>query len=206
VNLPEIYRNVNGELDKGLVNSRILLDRLRVADEIYRKSSLYQDPRYIPFYYHLGKFITPQGLFQIGLGLGFPICSLLQSCKTLKRIFTFQPKSDGFFSARLALSNIRDFHRGDLGYSYGGIGDEEFVTNFETGNWDLAFINVETSLDLYRDYLDLIWQQLPLDGIIVMDYLSSYQESNEAFTTFCKIVNREPVIFKTRFGTGIIQK
>jgi len=206
VNLPEIYRQIVAELNKGIVTPRILLDRLRVSDEVYRKSSEYQDSRYVPFFYHLGKFISPKNLFQLGVSLGFPICSLLQSCESVEKIFLFQPRSNQFFSPRLAISNIKDYFKGDLGYSYGHFTDVEFTENFDKGNWDFAFVNVIATLDSYRNYLDLIWQQMPVGGILAVDYLSSYQESKEAFSIFCKIVNREPVVFDTRNGTGLIQK
>jgi hypothetical protein len=206
VNLPEIYRKTTAELNKGIVTPRILLDRLRVPDESCRKSSEYQDSRYVPFFYHLGKFISPTSLFQLGVGLGFPICSLLQSCKSVEKIFLFQPSSKEFFSPRLTISNIKDHFKGDLGYSYGNFTDVEFAENFDKGNWDFAFVNVIATLDSYRNYLDLVWQRMPVGGIIAVDYLSSYQESQDAFSTFCKVVNREPVIFNTRNGTGLIQK
>jgi hypothetical protein len=124
----------------------------------------------------------------------------------VEKIFLFQPRSNHFFSPRLAISNIKDYFKGDLGYSYGHFTDIEFTENFEKGNWDFAFVNVIATLDSYRNYLDLIWQRMPVGGILAVDYLSGYQESKEAFTIFCKIVNREPVVFDTRNGTGLIQK
>lgn len=206
MDLPELHQQVSRELTKGLLSSRILLDRLRVPVEAYRRSIEYQDQTYAPFYYHLGKFISPRALFQIGLGLGFPICCFLASCKSVEKIFAFIPEGDESYSPRLAVSNVKDFHRDDFAYHLGSIIDREFLEKFEAVEWDMAFINVQVSLDLHRNYLDLAWQRMPLDGLIVMDYLSSYQPAHEAFMTFSKVVNREPVLFDTRNGTGIIQK
>jgi hypothetical protein len=206
VNLSELHQEISRELEKGFISSRILLDRLRVPVETYRRSIEYQDQTYVPFYYHLGKFISTRALFQIGLGLGFPICCFLASCKSVEKIFAFDFKSEDHYSPRLAISNIKDSHRGDFAYYSGTISDREFLEKYEVAEWDTAFINIKTSLDSHRNYLDLIWQKMPLDGFIVMDYLSNYKPAHEAFMTFSKVVNREPVMFDTRNGTGIIQK
>jgi predicted O-methyltransferase YrrM len=205
VNLPELHQKVSEELKKGLVGPRVLLDRLRVPVEAYRKSIEYQDQTYAPFFYYLGKFTSPRALFQIGLGLGFPICCFLASCKSVEKVFALEPE-DEFYSPRLAISNIRDFHRKEIDFHMGAISDAEFLKKYEVAEWDMAIINVKISLDLHRNYLDLAWQKMPLDGLIIVDYLSSYQPAHESFMTFSKVVNREPVLFHTRNGIGMIQK
>ena len=54
--------------------------------------------------------------------------------------------------------------------------------------------------------LDVVWSHISDGGHLVMDYIITHSNAAKAFSNFCKIENREPIIIKTRYGTGIVQK
>lgn len=85
----------------------------------------------------------------------------------------------------------------EFGFRLEGVWEDE---------WDLILINTEEDYDRQFLYLETLWKHLGDKGLIVMDNLSSHEPSNDAFFNFCKVRNREPMTFKTRYGTGIVQK
>lgn len=197
------------ELDKKLksqiISSRILLDKLRLMDDSSRKSGQYQDPMYLPFYFHLSKFSTPKSILQIGLNLGLEICCYLQGNKNVDDFFAFQNSNGDFFSERLAFSNIRDISKKiKINYYYGKIFDKKFLDSLS--KVDLAIINEKSNFDQIKDSLSVCWDYLNLDGLLVLDYLNYDKKIKKMFLDFCKVQNREGVIFDTRYGTGIIQR
>ena len=108
VRLEDIEVGLKAKLSKQPISPRVLLDRLRMLDESSRKTSQYQDPNYLPFYYYLSKSIVPKSIFCFGLDLALPICCFLNGCETAKRILAFQKAGNSFYSPRVALSNIHD--------------------------------------------------------------------------------------------------
>lgn len=204
--ISEIKNDLNRSLNNQFISPKILLDKLRLIDENSRKSGQYQDPSYLPFYYHLSKFIFPKSLLQIGLHLALPTCCFLQGNKSVEKILTFQNLDNKFYSERLAISNIKDVSKKiEINYYSGKIFDYEFQKRLEN-KWDLIFINEISNEEYIKDVLNICWQYLNLDGIIVIDNAISEKIINSVFLNFCKIQNRECFLFKTRYGTGIIQK
>lgn len=198
---PELSRKIKNQL----ISSKILLDKLRLVDEDSRKSSQYQDPTYLPFYFHLAKFINPRSILQIGLNLGLEICCFLQGNKDVDSFFGFQNSDDDFYSERLALSNIKDITKKiNLDYYYGKTHDSKFLQ--KTKNFDLIIITEKTKFDEIRESIEICWDKLNIDGYLVMDYLNYDKKINGIFSDFCKSKNRDQSIFKTRYGIGIVRK
>ena len=83
--MQELKSLLEEKLNKQLP-SRIFLDRMRVLDEDSRKTSAYNDPKYIPFYYWLGTLIKPKSLVEIGFRLGLFSGNFLKSCKTFAAV------------------------------------------------------------------------------------------------------------------------
>jgi predicted O-methyltransferase YrrM len=207
MNLKDLKSDIEKKMRLQTISSNILLSKCRLIDEISRKSGQYQDPSYLPLYYHLSKFIHPKSIMQIGLYLGLPLCCFLQGAKDVERILCFQHKEEKFYSGNLAFSNIRDILKKIKPmYHYGSIFDNEFQKYASLG-WDLLFINQEnTDNDEMNNILDICWNNANLDSFIVVDRVKSDDSIKKSFENFCKINNREPIIINTRYGTGIIQK
>ncbi len=198
--------SIEKDLVKKLIDSRILLDRFRVIDESSRKTSAYTDPYYIPFYYHLGKYVFPKKMFEIGFRLGLFSGSFLTSCKTVEKFVAFQQHQENiFYSPKLGCGNIKKTYTNDFNYHVGEIFDKPFEKMLE-GKWDFVIINEELNYEKHRTYFEFVWERMELDGIIIVDYVNFHGPVKTAFQDFCKIVNREPVICKTRYGTGLIQR
>jgi hypothetical protein len=203
--ISEFNSDLINKLSAQLISPRILLDRLRLVDDTSRQSSQYQDPLYLPFYFHLSKYIYPKTVLQVGLNLGLEICCFLQGNKNIDRFYGFQNSTDDYYSERMALSNIRSINKKILiDYYYGKIYDKTFLNN--TYKFDFIIINEKSNFDQIKDALDFCWEKLNLDGILVLDFLKYDKKINEIFLDFCKSQNRDGQVYKTRYGTGIIQK
>ena len=202
----QLKESIENDLAKKLVDSRILLDRFTVIDETSRGTSAYTDPNYIPFYYHLGKYVFPKRIIEIGFRLGFFSGSFLTSCKTVEKFIAFQQSQENvFYSSTLGRRNINKVYSKFFNWHVGDIFDELFEKMLDD-KWDLVIINEELDYEKHRTYLEFVWEKMELNGMIAMDYVNFHEPCKKAFNDFCKIVNREPVICSTRYGTGLIQR
>jgi len=201
------FNSLDKKLKSQIINPRVLLDRLRLIDDNSRKSSQYQDPNYLPFYYYLSKFIFPKNIVHVGLDLAFPSCCFLQGSKTTESILCFQKQKKSFYSPRLAISNIRDIKgkKIEIDYYYGNVNDLNFIKKLQK-NFDLFMITENCGNDDLNEFLDIFWQYLNLDGFIVVDHIKSEKDKSKIFSSFCKGKNRSYKEFDTRYGTGLVQK
>jgi len=193
------------ELKAQKVSGRALLDRLCVIDENSRKSPAYLDPNFSGFYYHLGKKIIPQSMLEIGFNLGLLSASFLTSCKSVKKFIGFDETNDQFISMRLGKQNIKRVMKGIRECYVGSLYDKEFQ-NLVMGGIDFVIITAEKNYDKHLEYFDFLWPNLNENGIVVIDNLSKNPPAKQAFLAFCKSKNREPIKFRTRYETGLIQK
>jgi hypothetical protein len=206
IDIENLKKKLDENLKKHVVDSRVLLSQFRMISDKSKKTGAYQDPTYLPFYYYLGKYIQPENIVEWGTRLGLLSSCFLKSCKTVKKIFTFQETINSFFSPRLGLKNIKDVYKGNLDFYYGGLLDVELEKKLSCNKWDMFIFNEEWSYDKNMQCLDMMWQYLNLDGVIVADYLTYSDNCGKAFKDFCQTKNRSPVYFQTRYGVGIMQK
>lgn len=193
-------------LDSGLVSGRMLLDRMRFLDEASRMSAAYSDPKYAPFYYHLGKHLSPKSMIEMGFNLGLLGACFLKSCKTVERYLGFQEQTEGYYSSRLGMANLRSSYKGKTDIYVGTVLDEGFTQKISPNPWDLVILNEEVGFDKHLLRLDLLWPHVSENGVIVSEYIGRHTPAREAFEAFCLSQNRVPVVFDTRYGTGLVQK
>ena len=203
--LHELKSRLEAKLDKQYP-SKVFLDKLRVIDEDSRKTAPYSDPRYVPFYYWLGTMIEPISLVEFGFRLGLFSSCFLKGCKTVKDFFGFQRGTDEFYSPNLGKANVRDNYKGPMVTYVGNLHDDFVGTWLCLKKWDMAIINEEADYDTHKAMLDLLWERLNMDGLIVMDYVNRHTPSQESYLDFCKGKNRIPVVVNTRYGVGLIRK
>lgn len=194
----EFENNLKGNLQSSTISPKLLLQRLRVADERTRSTPDYQDPTYLPFYYHLGKYLTPKNILAFGFGLGFSLSCFLKTNKTAENILAFESKSKDYYSPRLGLSNVKDHFDGQINYYCGYFLDKPLQQP-----WDLIFFDYEASYDDLRNCLDFLWDTLVLDGYLVIEKTAA---SKKAVTDFLSTVNRPSVAFPTRYEITILKK
>lgn len=197
---------VASKLSRGLIPGPAVLSRFRMLDEASRRSVAYTDPRYVPFYHHLGQAVKPRTVVEFGLRLGLCSGTFLRSCGSAEFFLGFQERADEFYSPRLAIHNIRQGYRGPAEVYVGRTDDREFVTKFRARPWDLVLVNEERGYDAHLAYLDMAWGGLTLDGTVLVEYVTTHSPAREAYHDFCKRVNRNPYIFPTRYGVGVITK
>ena len=70
---------------------------------------------------------------------------------------------------------------------------------------DLVIVAEKVGLDL-SDVLEVCWQNLNLDGFIVLDKASPESAEGVLFSDFCRSKNRDFIFFGTRYGTALAMK
>lgn len=206
MDLKKLKSEVDGRLSSGLLGTGVLLGHLRLIDEDSRKSPQYQDPKYLPFYYHLAKHISPSSVLNVGFNLALPLCCFLKGSSSVARAVGLQLISSDFYSPRLAFANIRDVRgrRFPVDFHFGKVTDEDFTRKI-SGGVDLAIISEKIGTDLL-DVLEVCWQNLNLDGFVVLDKAPPDSPEGRLFSDFCRSKNRDFVFFGTRYGTALAMK
>ena len=204
--LNELKENVEKDLKKQIISSKVLLDKFCLIDEDSRKTAAYLDPNYSCFYYHLGKYIAPESLCEFGFDLGLLSACFLTSCKSVNRFFGYKKISEEFSSMRLGRLNIKLVLKKEKSFYTGNLFDQEFIDIFSPNSWDLVILNCEDNYDKHLEYLEIIWPQLNENGFIIAEYINRNKPGGDAFLAFCESKNRKPIIFQTRYGTGVLQK
>lgn len=206
MDLKKLKSDLDASLSSGLLGTNILLGHLRLIDEDSRKSPQYQDPKYLPFYYHLSKHISPVFVLNVGFNLALPLCCFLKGSSSVKGVVGLQMPSVEFYSPRLALANIGDVkgRKFPVNFHLGKVTDEEFTRKI-SGGVDFAMITERVGSDLL-DVLEVCWQNLNLDGFIVLDRATPQSQDGRLFSDFCKSKNRDFIFFGTRYGTSLVMK
>ena len=138
----EIKKYIEEKLKKNLP-SHIFLDKMRVIEEVSRKSFAYNDSGYIPLYYWLGTIFPAKTLVEIGFRLGLLSGNFLKSCKTVNCFLALQEVRTGeYYSNRLGKANIKDSYKGYFNIHVGSANDEVFVTKLKALDIDLVIINI----------------------------------------------------------------
>lgn len=205
--LDEIEKGLKEKLKRQPMSSRALLDRLRLLDDSSRRTSQYQDPNYLPFYYYLSKVVFPKSVFNVGLDLGLPLCCFLTGCSSAERVLAFQKLDKSFYSPRIAVSNLKDVRPSGLLLDYyrGNIIDESLESKMSSG-FDLVLVSSKMGGDEINDVLDVCWKSMNLDAVMVVDHLQEGSKSIGVFRSFCKVRNRSFAFFETRYGTAVVRK
>ena len=203
VELDSLKKNIDKLLKKQLISGKIFLDKLGFIDENSRKTVAYTDPNYVPFYYYLGKFIKPISFLSLNFSLGLLESCFFKSCKSVEYFYGFHQKNKDYYSIRIGNKNL-GFKKNKKIY-IGDFRDDNFNKDVEN-SWDLVLINEELSYDRYLEYLEFIWPYLNENGLIICENICYDSAGKNAFISFSESINRKPVIFHTRYGTGILQK
>lgn len=204
----ELINNIEKDLLKQNISSKVLLDTLSLADEKTRSLPFCQDNLYVPFYYYLGKYVNPVNFMEFDTEAGVYSSCFFKSCKSVKNFFSFQEKTKEYYSSRFALKNIRNNYFRRFNFHYGSINDKFFENEFNKFDWDLVFLNKNiNSYDKLLDLFTKIWLKLNVGGFLVVEHVKSNDVIFKCYENFCKInLNLEKHLFKTRYGTAILFK
>lgn len=199
----ESFKELLARLDAQSMPPRALLGDMSLLDESSRSSGQYQDPDYLPFYYHVGRVFSPRRIFCLGLDLGLHVSCLLKGCVAPESAVCVQTPSDSFYSPRLALSNIRSAAgRRFPALAHEGRLDDASVQKSVSASLDLSMATQEASVDLLMEFMDFSWGRLRPGGLLLVDRLV-FGESEDVFDDFCKGRGAEAMVFETRYHTGL---
>jgi hypothetical protein len=207
MDLNELKKKLLNKLSNHPLNPKYALSQFKLNNEDYRLSTEYSDPIHYPFYYYLGKLIQPKHLLEFGFESGIESGCFCHGCKSVEHFLGFKHKIDiSYWSARIPKFNVGSVLKSNVNYWNGDITDPEFLKQFLVKKWDCALIVRSESHEINRRYFDLVWGQMPLGGLLVVDRIKSNKEMKTAFEEFCKIIQRPNVTIPTRYGVGIIEK
>lgn len=208
--IKELQKLIESDLSKGLMIPRVLLQKFHLFDEAARDSVLCMDSTHFPFYYHLGKYVKPKSMLEIGSGLGLHSGCFMASCKTVERFYGVHlvHKENSWRLARsnilLANENLRVGPPGKFTMSISGF--KMVAPKCIEEKWDMVFLNEAFEYDEYRFALDILWESLNLDGYIIVDKIFSEDICRKGFMDLAKAKNREWAEINTLYGSGIIRK
>lgn len=189
---------LQNRIDKQLIDPRIFLNDL-IFDETAKNGVIYNDPRFLPFYLHLGRLIKPKNVLVWNLGDGVTTSFFLKYCDSVEKVITIDSED-----TYIGNSNIRFNFDGQIETYVMNL--NQFITNnvlnFEL---DLIFINREMLYDQYMLFLEFVWSFLRKKGLIVLDYINRDQVK-EAYSDFCKVKNKDQCLVNTRYTVGLIEK
>lgn len=199
------WNRISDRLDKQTMRSDILLGGLKLLHDASRESPTYTDPRNFPFWYYLGQELlswrTEINVVQIGGHLGLLAASFLKGHTRVSKWLVLDNKDqpDAFIC-----SNIRYVSPNTVRVTESGHND--FLSKkIYSDQWDLGIIAGTYDKSDVKFYLESVWQQSKT-GLLVVDYITSSEHIGKVFDEFCRVKNREPVRFATRYGIGIIQR
>lgn len=190
---------MNIKLESYLVDSDILLGTCKLLDSESRSSPAFKDRKYLPFYYHLGTQTAPKRVVQFGSKLGLIGACFMQGCKTVEHWLAVDPPEPKP-AHPVIQSNLSKFCKGEVAaLELGG-----FLLSTER-DIDLGLVTEKFPKDKFVEHLEFLWEHLRPEGLLVADYIDD-DAVRESFEGFCRVKNREPDVYKTRYGVGILTR
>lgn len=162
-----MFEEIKNKLNKNLLNSKNLTSNFKFLDNNSKKTIMYNDNFYIPFFYYLGNLIKPKSLFELGLNLSIQSSCFLKSCKTVDYFLGFQQKNEEYYNINIPRSNLNMNYNKDYNFYYGNFFDEGFQ-KYLNKKFDLIFINQEYNFDkLFEISESLYLNNLNKEGMMV---------------------------------------
>ena len=206
MNLRELKKLVNTDLSKYLITTQVLLGKFNMLDDAARNTVVCSDQSYFPFYYHLGKYIKPKNMVEIGFGVGLNSGCFMSSCETVEELFVTQPvmETEVWRVGRTNILKVNQKLRNNLKVAIGDFKDYEAYISSQ--KWDLIFLNIPMKYDEYRYVLDVLWECLNFDAYMIVDKINSEDVCQKGFRELCKTKNGEYIELGTLYGSGIVKK
>ena len=198
----ENFQSITADLKKQIMHSDVLLSDC-ILDQNVKKSFIFNDPTFFPFYYYLGKYTKAENLLVLGAESGFTTSCFLKSNRA-KKVVCFQEGDDEFYSVRGCYANIAK-QQPNTTIFCGDLFNEDILREITSQKWDCILVNLDLNYDKLRNYLDVAWENLVLDGVMVIESELS-QHTSRATQDFLKIIQRDYVVFDTRYKVIVVTK
>ena len=185
----------------------MLLQDCKLIDENSRKSPAYSDPLYAPFYYHLGKFVSPRTVLTVGFTLGLLERCFFESCRTVERFAAMRVRDpDVYYSPRMGLYNVRRSYKKPVEYFEGTLKDDSGMSAVSSEKWGVVFLFEESRYDDALFSMETLWSHVEQGGAMVVENVEDLKPVKRAFHAFADSVGRNPNVFSTRYGTGVLYR
>jgi len=204
--MDDLVKRVRDSFSKSAIPAQALLSKFKYLNTNLSERAFFYDPKYFPFYFHLGRHLESKSLLDMTLGVGIPTSCFLLGCKTVERVSAFHRQETEHYPIRLAKHNIRTVYKGPSSYWVGNIDDLEFQKNLKACEWDAVIISIPLSYDDCLSYLRLIWPSVSRGGLLIMDHVNYDKAMEQAFHDFARTNNRKTETFDTKYGVGLIFK
>jgi hypothetical protein len=195
--LEEYFKKIEDNLKKGSITTDVIIPNVKLLNFSSKNSPEFNDFNYLPFYYHLGNYLKPKKVIQIGSKLGLVGACFLKSCKTVEEWTIYEDFNQNY---RFVDSNLR--LNGCKNILFKNIKKDEVENNKNT---DIAFLSEKFDNEKTVIFLEFLWNSLKNDSYLIVDYIKDDQIS-EIFQNFYFIKNRKPILFNTRYGLGILKR
>lgn len=194
------FATIQQKIDRGLIQSNVLLGQAKLLDESSRSTAQFLDVRYFPPYYHVAQQIGAEKVVQLGTVGGLPAMCFLQNCKTVKKWLALESSTVANLPANFIKSNIKSHLDGEVEFSRGT--PAFLVSKIKSDNWGVALVSQQENLG---EYLPVLWDQLQNNGLLIVDHI--YRDVvKDAVERLTKAKNRTLNQLNTRYGMGIIIK
>lgn len=195
--------HISAKLDACLIESRILLGTAKLLDSASKDSPAFNDPRYFPFYYHLGKHVEVKRVAQIGPVLGLPGACFLQGRRGVEEWYAMLP-SGSTQPATIIVANLKRYMSGLVNVYCVPAASLDNDSKPDRP-YDLALLTEKFEPEVTAKYLNYLWNGLSSEGLLVVDYIHD-DAVKGTFDDFCRVKNRKPDVFKTRYGVGVLTR
>ena len=208
---PELYNPhlIQQKLNKGVMRSEVLLANMHFLDVGFKETSEFSDPVHFPFYYYLGQQLQSKSVYQVGSQGGLVGAAFLQGCRTVESWLSMDvPRNQGNSLARVIKGNLSKHCGGMVNSMYLPPKLEPLKVDVVCQpdvSPDTFFISEKFDPEEYRVALEFAWKALIVEGILIADYITT-DAIRPVFESFCRVKNRELLVFDTRYGVGVLQR
>lgn len=192
------FNILEDKLKNPTIHSKQLLGKATLLNEQDRESGAFTDPRYLPFYYHLGKLMKAKSVCHIDVNLGLEDVCFLQGFKTERWMGYGVNHEWSAASLNLAWRNVKKYCE-----DVSPCTDIDDFEELMKPGYDAFIVTHAKHLEVFRDD---IWKNLSREGLLIVDNIYVDDDGEAKFANFAKSVSREPAFFKTRYGIGIVER
>jgi hypothetical protein len=201
---------LESKLKNGIITPKILFNSCSFIHDNSRQAPAFYDNTWSTIYYYLGQMVGDvENICEVNFTLGLFTCAFLKQKSDLKNFIGFYPKdkqNKKIVPFRLGRSNIhRKARKCNFFLHEGGLYDDGFIDKFKKITLDVLIFSEINSYNNTLEFLDYLYPFVKENGLIIVDEYNN-KEVKEATNAFCDSKNKKPFVFKTRYGTAILQK
>lgn len=205
-----LYKDfLDDKLKNGKITPKILFNNCAFLNENSKLAPAFYDNTWSTIYHHLGDIYKSQSICEVNFSLGLFPYAFLRKKSDLQSFVGFYPKNEKdnlTIPKRLGIANIKKKAKNCKFYLHvGNLYDDAFYGELNKNRFDLLIFSELNSYNKTLEMLDFFYPFVLETGLIILEEYKN-KEVKEAMDAFCSSKNKVPYVFKTRYGTAILQK